>query len=85
MAASLPCIASDVGGNPEVIVHNVSGMIVPVKSVEPLAEAILRFVEEPALAKEFGAKGRELVEKKYTVKRMVSEHERLYSELVKRT
>ncbi len=84
MAVSLPCIASDVGGNPEAVVNNVSGTIVPVKSVEPLAEAILRLVEDPALAKEFGVKGREIVEKKYTVKRMVSEHERLYSELVKR-
>ncbi len=82
MAVSLPCVASDVGGNPEAVVHNVSGLIVPVKSVGPLAEAILRLVEDPKLAKEFGVKGRELVEKKYTMKRMVSEHERLYNQLV---
>jgi glycosyltransferase involved in cell wall biosynthesis len=82
MAMSLPCIASDVGGNPEAVVHNVSGLIVPVKSIEPLAEAVLRLVDDPVLAKEFGAKGRELVEKKYTVQRMAAEHERLYSEMV---
>jgi glycosyltransferase involved in cell wall biosynthesis len=83
MALSLPCIVSDVGGNPEAVVHNVSGLIVPVKAVEPLAEAILRLVDDPALAKEFGVKARELVERQYTVQRMVSAHERLYEELLK--
>lgn len=83
MALSLPCIVSDVGGNPEAVVHNVSGLIVPVKAVEPLAEAILRLVEDPALAKEFGVKAREIVERQYTVQRMVSAHERLYEELLK--
>ena len=82
MALSLPCIASDVGGNPEAVIHNVSGQIVPVRSVEPLAEAILRLVEDPALAMGFGVKGRELVQKQYTVQHMVSAHERLYDELL---
>jgi glycosyltransferase involved in cell wall biosynthesis len=84
MAMCLPCIASDTGGNNEAVVHNVSGMIVPVRSVEPLGEAILKLVEDPALAKEFGAKGRELVDGQYTVEEMVSAHERLYDELLQR-
>jgi glycosyltransferase involved in cell wall biosynthesis len=82
MAVSLPCIASDTGGNTEVVVHNISGTIVPVRSVGPLAEAILKLVEDPALAKEFGIKGRELVDAQYTMERMVSAHERLYDELL---
>ena len=82
MAFSVPCIASDAGGNPELVVHNVSGLIVPVRSVEPLAEAMLRLVEDPSMARELGLKGRELVEKQYTVERMASAHERLYEELL---
>jgi L-malate glycosyltransferase len=66
------------------VVHNVSGIIVPVHSVEPLAEAILKLVDDPALAREFGARGRELVEGQYTVERMVAAHERLYDELLGR-
>jgi glycosyltransferase involved in cell wall biosynthesis len=84
MALSLPCVVTDVGGNREVVVDNVTGIIVPARTVEPLAEAILKLVEDPALAKEFGAKGRELVEKKFTVQLMASEHERLYEELLRK-
>lgn len=82
MALSLPCVVTDVGGNREVVEDNVTGLIVPARSVEPLAAAILKLVEDPALAREFGAKGRDLVEKKFTVQLMASEHERLYEELL---
>jgi glycosyltransferase involved in cell wall biosynthesis len=84
MALSLPCIASDVGGIPEAVIHNVSGLIVPIRSIEPLTEAILRLVEDPALVKDFGAKGRELVEERFTVQMMAAAHERLYEELLGR-
>jgi glycosyltransferase involved in cell wall biosynthesis len=83
MSLSLPCVASNAGGNSEVVVNNVSGLIVPAKSVEALAEAMLRLVEDPVLAKDFGAKGREIAEKKFTLPLMVSAHEQLYGELVK--
>lgn len=83
MALSLPCVASDAGGNTEVVVDNVSGLIVPTKSIEALVDSMLRLVEDPVLAKDFGAKGREIVEKKFTLPLMISAHERLYDELVK--
>jgi glycosyltransferase involved in cell wall biosynthesis len=82
MALSLPCVVTDVGGNREVVVDNVTGFIVPARSVESLAEATLELVEDPALAKEFGAKGRDIVERKFTVQLMASEHQRLYEELL---
>jgi glycosyltransferase involved in cell wall biosynthesis len=84
MALSLPCVVSDVGGNPEAVVQNESGLIVQAKSVEPLAEAIIRLVEDPALAKKLGVRGRELVESKYTVQQMASAHEKLYEELLRK-
>ncbi len=79
---SLPCVVTDVGGNREVVVDNVTGFIVPARSVELLAEAVLKLVEDPAMAKEFGARGRDIVEKKFTVQLMASEHERLYEQLL---
>ncbi|HEY3420749.1 MAG TPA: glycosyltransferase [Methanomassiliicoccales archaeon] len=84
MALSLPCVGTDVGGIPEVIVNNVTGIIVPAKSVEPLADAILRIIEDPALAKDFGVKGREQVEKKFTAEQMGPAHESVYEELLKK-
>jgi glycosyltransferase involved in cell wall biosynthesis len=84
MAMSLPCVATDVGGIPEVVVNNVTGILVPAKSVEPLADAILKIIDDPGLARDLGFKGRERVEKEFTVKQMGPAHERLYDDLLKK-
>jgi glycosyltransferase involved in cell wall biosynthesis len=84
MAMSLPCVATDVGGIPEVVINNVTGLIVPAKSVEPMADAILKIIENPVLAKDFGIKGREIVEKNFTIQRMGLAHERVYEDLLKK-
>lgn len=41
-AAGLPCVATDVGRNSEVIVHGVTGFLVPPSNPEALANAMLR-------------------------------------------
>ena len=84
MAQSLPCVATDVGGIPEVLIDNVTGLIVPAKSVEQLADAILKVLDDPVLARDFGAKGREQVEKKFTVQLIGSAHEQIYEGLLKK-
>ncbi len=84
MAMSLPCIATDVGAIPEVVVNGVTGLIVPAKSVEQMAEAILKVIGDPSMAKDFGARGREFVERQFTVRQMGLEHERVYDELLKK-
>jgi glycosyltransferase involved in cell wall biosynthesis len=85
MAMSLPCVATDVGGIPEVVVNNVTGILVPAKSVEPLADAILKIMNDPDLSRELGSKGRERVEKHFTVLQMAPAHERVYEELLKKS
>lgn len=42
MAAGLPCIASDVGGNPDAIQHEECGLLVPPGSIKSLSAAIVR-------------------------------------------
>ena len=49
MESGLPVIASDVGGIPDVVVDNVSGLLVPEKSPVALADAIKRLAEDPQL------------------------------------
>jgi glycosyltransferase involved in cell wall biosynthesis len=48
MAASLPCIATDAGGNKEAVLHDHSGLIVPPGCAEELAEAIKYLIVHPA-------------------------------------
>ena len=49
MESGLPVIASNVGGIPDVVVDNVSGLLVPEKSPVALADAIKRLAEDPQL------------------------------------
>jgi glycosyltransferase involved in cell wall biosynthesis len=49
MQARVPIVASAVGGNRELIRDGENGLLVPYGRPEPLAEAIIRFAEDPAL------------------------------------
>lgn len=58
MLAGLPVIASDLPGTREQVVHDVTGLLVPRRAVEPLAAALARLVHAPALRALMGGAGR---------------------------
>jgi len=58
MAAGLPVIGTLTGGIPEMIVHEKTGLLVPVEAPHELAKAILRLLGDPALARSLGQAGR---------------------------
>jgi glycosyltransferase involved in cell wall biosynthesis len=47
MASGLPCIATEVGGNPEALENGVSGILIPPRDVDALERAIVRIVRNP--------------------------------------
>jgi glycosyltransferase involved in cell wall biosynthesis len=59
MACGLPCIVTDVGGNPEAVKDQVAGLVVPPASVEAAADAILYLATHPEERARMGAKARE--------------------------
>jgi len=65
MACEKPVIATNVGGLPEVVENNVTGIIVPPANVEKLAEAIETLVRDEQLRSKFGKEGRSRVERLY--------------------
>ena len=71
MAASLPVVATNVGGNAEAIENGVSGYIVPSEDPDALAEAILRLVQDPERAASMGARGKVIAESKFTEQAMM--------------
>jgi glycosyltransferase involved in cell wall biosynthesis len=79
MARGLPVVATRVGGNPELVIENNTGLLVPPGSPEELAQAILLLRGDPARACAFGQAGRERVQKFFDARCMVSQYERLYS------
>ena len=83
MAAGLPIVATDVGGNPSVVVHNETGIIVPPRDSEELAEALRRMLSDRAAATRMGRRGQERVVEEYGLRRMVNRYEDVYEELVR--
>ncbi|MFO0907031.1 MAG: glycosyltransferase [Isosphaeraceae bacterium] len=78
MARGLPVVATDVGGNPEIVVDRQTGRLVPVQSPDLLAKAMLELWRDPALANEMGRIGRERVERCFDIRRTVDCYEQIY-------
>ena len=58
MAAELPVVACRVAAVPEVVLHDATGLLVPPRDPDALAETIERLIREPALARRLGQEGR---------------------------
>src|SRR5581483_12302121 len=68
MASGVPVVASRVGGVPEIVEHERTGILVDNDRFE---EAVRHLLENPELAAEMGRRGREMVQTKFTVEHMV--------------
>ncbi|MBZ0168797.1 Glycosyltransferase, group 1 family protein [Candidatus Methylomirabilis lanthanidiphila] len=82
MAAGKPVVATDVGGGSEVVLEGKTGFLVPPKDPEALADAVLRLLAAPDLARNLGVAGRVRVESKFTLEIMVARLEELYDSLL---
>lgn len=67
MAMGRPIITTDAPGCRETVIDGDNGFLVPVQSVEALVEAMLKFIEDPALARRMGRRSRKIAEDKYDV------------------
>jgi glycosyltransferase involved in cell wall biosynthesis len=65
MAAGLPVVANPVGMNREMVIHGRTGLLA--SSPEEWAEAIRRLADDPRLRREMGARGRQLIEQRFSV------------------
>ena len=57
MSFAMPVVACEVGGIPDVVLSGVTGLLVPQRSPDALAEAVVAILSDPALAARFGAAG----------------------------
>lgn len=81
-ATGLPIVATDVDGNPEIVQHGVSGILVPSEDEAALAAGLQAVLEMPANQRSaMGAAGRAFVEREYALEHVVDAWEALYGEL----
>ncbi len=78
MARGLPVVATRVGGTPEVVVDGVTGILVPPRDPQALANAMLRLSRDADTARRMGLTGRQRVERHFDVRRAVAAYEALY-------
>ncbi|MBX6395655.1 MAG: glycosyltransferase family 4 protein [Alicyclobacillaceae bacterium] len=78
LAMERPVVATRVGGLPEVIHHEETGLLVPYGDAQALADAVARLVRNPAFARSLGSRGRRLYESKFTIERMMKEIRQVY-------
>jgi glycosyltransferase involved in cell wall biosynthesis len=67
MAAGVPTIATDVGGNREAIEEGVTGFLTPPGDEDAVAEKLLRILNNPARGREIGERAREVVRESFTI------------------
>jgi glycosyltransferase involved in cell wall biosynthesis len=84
MAASLPVIATRVGGIPEMIEDPASGLLIDRGDASALAACLVRLAGDPSLRRQMGARARQLAEDRFSLERMLDASEAFFSSLAKR-
>lgn len=81
LAMECPVVASAVGGVPEVVRDGLTGLLVPPRNPQTLAEKIAFLLRHPDQGKRMGQAGREAIQRDYSLERMLDKTEQLYVRL----
>ncbi len=82
MAARLPIVATQVGGNPELVSDN--GLLVPSGDARALASGLAQLLSRPEEGRAMGARGRKRIEQELSLDRMADGHGALYRRVLGR-
>jgi len=82
MACGLPVAATAVGGTPEVVLAERTGLLVPPRDPQALAVALGRLLADEDYAAELGRAGRRRVQEHFSLEAMLSAYARLYRRLL---
>jgi len=82
MAAGVPVIATQVGGNPEIIEDGVSGLLVPPRDAAALAAAMNKLLSNPVLASAVREAGQRRIAEYFSMQASIQQVEQLYSRMI---
>lgn len=82
MSFSKPSIATSVGGTPEIITHNTTGVLIDNEDELGLVNAIDHLVKDPHARTTYGINARQEYERSFTIKSMSDQYQSLYRSLV---
>lgn len=78
MASGLPVIATDVGGNPELVVDGVTGYLTPANDPEAMADKLLAYLHDPDSLSRHGQQARQRVLQAFSLGAMVLNYQAVY-------
>ena len=84
MAARLPSVVTNAGGNPYVVQNGITGKVVPVREEEALADAMLCLAEDSELRAQYSANARKRFEEEFLLMHMMDSYQRIYESLSSR-
>jgi len=84
MAMGKVVIGTNIGGIPEMILNDETGILIPPNDPKALAKAILGLINQPDKIKEMGFKSRERLKSNFTIEKNVEMVKDLYQEILKK-
>ena len=84
MAARLPSVVTNAGGNPYVVQNGITGEVVPVRNEEALANAMLRLAGDSELRARYSANARKRFEEEFLLAHMMDSYQRIYESLLRK-
>jgi len=82
MSCALPCVATEVGGTPELVLHGKTGFLVPPQKEKPILDFILQLINDRTLRLDLGKNGRERIKDNFNLEKMSSSYEQLYNSVL---
>ncbi|WNC72545.1 glycosyltransferase [Thalassotalea psychrophila] len=76
-----PCVVTDVGGNPEIIHHDINGLICASNDHINFAESICAIVDDPDKYSKYSTLGKERFKRSFSIKTMADAYEYFYSNI----
>ncbi len=84
MAAGVPVVATEVGGNPELVKDGVTGRLVPLGDDQKLIEALAHLVRDPGVRSQYAGRSKEIARANFHMGKVVLRFENLYLRLSER-
>jgi glycosyltransferase involved in cell wall biosynthesis len=83
MTAGKPVVATDVGGNPELVSDCQNGFLAPPSNPNALAEKMMLLINDPGLRRAMAQKSQEAARDKFSLEKMIENYENIYEELLR--
>ena len=82
MATGLPCVASGIGGNTDLIQDHQTGRLVAEPKPEAWAATLIELLENPSLARSLGARARDRIDQEFSLRVVVDRYIPLYRRMI---